>query len=226
MNVIVTGSEGLIGKSICNMFEANGHTVYRLDLSLGHDLTDELFVKTYFKNILDDIDALVNLFALNHHIDDKTSDNNLFNISLDSFKQYLDTNITALFCVCREYARTFEEGSIINFSSTYGVVSPRKDLYVDDEKHIGYSVSKSAVIMLSKHLATHLAPKIRVNTIIPGGVNHEQDNTFKTKYSLQTPLRRMMNAKELYGAIELLASKNSSYITGTEIKVDGGWTAW
>lgn len=226
MKIIVTGSEGLIGKSICNMFESNGHTVYRLDLSLGHDLTNELFVKNYFSKFTDKADALVNLFALNHHIDNKTSDNNLFNISLNSFKQYLDTNITALFCVCREYARIFKSGSIINFSSTYGIVSPRKDLYVDDEKHIGYSVSKSAVIMLTKHLATHLAPKVRVNTIVPGGVEHEQDDIFKAKYSLQAPMKRMMNVKELYGAVEFLASDRSSYITGTELKVDGGWTSW
>ena len=80
--------------------------------------------------------------------------------------------------------------------------------------------------MLSKHLATHLAPKIRVNTVIPGGVLFEQPDEFVVQYSLRTPLKRMMNPNELFGIVKYLISKESSYTTGTEIKVDGGWTAW
>ena len=80
--------------------------------------------------------------------------------------------------------------------------------------------------MLTKHLATHLAPNIRVNTIVPGGVEHTQDDEFKNRYSAQTPLGRMMNVEEVYGAVEYLISDKSSYVTGTEIKIDGGLTAW
>ena len=224
MKVIVTGSEGLIGKSLCDSLEKHNHSVLRIDLSLGHDLTDEKFVKDYF--IKNNANALVNLFALNHHIKNGNSNNNLLDITLESFKNYLDINLTALLSVCREFARNNKQGSIVNFSSTYGVTSPRLDLYNNEQKHIGYSVSKAGVLMLTKHLATHLAPDMRVNSIIPGGVEHTQDDEFKNKYSIQTPLGRMMNVEELYGAVEYLISEKSSYVTGTEIKVDGGWTSW
>jgi NAD(P)-dependent dehydrogenase (short-subunit alcohol dehydrogenase family) len=80
--------------------------------------------------------------------------------------------------------------------------------------------------MLTKHLATHLSPNIRVNTIIPGGVEHNQSPDFKDKYSSYTPMKRMMKVEELNGIVEYLISDSSSYTTGAEFKIDGGWTAW
>jgi len=138
----------------------------------------------------------------------------------------MEVNLTALFSTCREYARNNEEGSIVNFSSTYGVVSPRLDLYTNEEKHIGYTVSKTGVLGLSRHLAIHLAPKFRVNTIIPGGVKNNQTQAFLEMYSKNTPMKRMMNVKEINNIVEFLVSNKSSYMTGSEIKVDGGWTSW
>tara|TARA_R100001463_G_scaffold81682_1_gene136258 strand:+ start:656 stop:1330 length:675 start_codon:yes stop_codon:yes gene_type:complete len=224
VKIIITGSRGLIGSTLLKMLKAEGHTCHELDLALGHDLSDESFVKQFFQD--NPADALINLFALNHHVDDNDVKQNLFGISLDSFNDYLKINLTSLFSVCREFARNNDSGSIVNFSSTYGVVSPHSDMYNGSEKHIGYSVSKAGVVMLSKHLATHLAPKIRVNTVIPGGVLFEQPDEFVVQYSLRTPLKRMMNPDELFGIVKYLISKESSYTTGTEIKVDGGWTAW
>jgi len=224
MKIIITGSRGLIGSSLLEKFQNEGHDCIELDLVLGHDLSAEAFVKDFFKK--NKADALINLFALNHHVDKKGVKQNMFNISLSSFDDYLKTNLTSLFSVCREFARNNEFGSIINFSSTYGVVSPHLDMYDGCQKHIGYSVSKAGVIMLSKHLATHLAPKIRVNTIIPGGVQHQQPKTFINKYSSRTPMKRMMHPDELFGIVKYLVSEESSYTTGAEIKIDGGWTAW
>ena len=222
--VIITGSEGLIGACVKKDLINNGYECICLDYKSGHDLTDEKFVKDFFSK--NKADGLVNLFALNHHIDSDMKKTDLFNISLESFEKYMKVNLTALFSVCREYARNNDKGSVINFSSTYGISSPRKDLYVDEEKHIGYSVSKAGVLMLSRHLATHLAPKIRVNSIVPGGVYNGQGENFLRKYSYQTPMGRMMNVDEISGAVIFLLSEGSSYVTGTEIKVDGGWTSW
>ena len=222
--VIIAGSEGLIGSEVYKFLSARGYDCHCLDISLGHDLTDEEFNKQYFKQ--NKADVLINLFALNHHIDYNISKSNLFNITLDSFKKYMDVNVTALFSVCREYARNNSGGCIINFSSTYGVNSPRQDLYDGEEKHIGYSTSKAAVLMLSKHLATHLAPSIRVNTIIPGGVYNMQSDVFINKYNANTPMGRMMRVSEINGAVEYLLSDSASYTTGAELKVDGGWTSW
>ena len=220
--IIITGSSGLIGKVVTSYFKKNNEVI-ECDLSLGHDLNDELFVKDFFKR--NKANNLINLFALNHHISEGGGDN-LFDISLESFDAYLRVNLTALFSVCREFARNNEIGSIVNFSSTYGCGSPIPSMYVDGEKHIGYGVSKSGVIQLTKHLSTHLAPNIRVNCVSPGGVKFQQDDEFIKRYSEHTPMKRMMNVDELNGLLNFLCSKESSYMTGENVKVDGGWTSW
>jgi len=223
MKIIITGSEGLLGKEISKFLEKDNNII-KLDLLLGHDLTDEKFVKKWFKN--NRADGLVNCFALNDHVDSQRAKSTLYNITLDSFSEFLDVNITSLFSVCREFARNNKKGSIVNFSATTGIVSARPDLYEGAHKHPGYSVSKAGVINLTKFLAVHLAPKIRVNCIAPGGVKFKQDKGFIDKYSKFTPMNRMMQKNELNGLIEYLISKKSSYVTGSTFVVDGGWTAW
>jgi len=223
MKVIVTGSEGLLGSEITSHLEKI-HTVLQLDLSLGHDLTDEKFVKSWFQD--NHADALVNCFAINDHVGQDEKRGTLFDIPLASFSNFLEVNLTALFSVCREFARNNDSGSIINFSASTGIVSARPDLYDGYHKNIGYSVSKAGVINLTKFLSTHLAPNIRVNCISPGGVEHDQSQDFQNKYSELTPLKRMMKKHELNDLTEYLVSKKSSYITGSNIVVDGGWTVW
>ena len=223
MKIILTGSEGLIGKQLFyNLSKTND--VLKVDLSLGHDLTDEKFVKSWFKK--NKAICLINCFALNDHVDNSRKKQTIFDFSLESFSKFLDINLTALFSVCREYARNNKTGSIINFSATTGLVSARPDLYGGAHKHPAYSISKAGVINLTKFLATHLAPNIRVNCVAPGGVKHNQDSAFLKKYALHTPMKRMMNKNELDGIIEFLVSKKSSYTTGSVFVIDGGWTSW
>lgn len=224
MKIIITGSEGLIGHELSNYLGKNNE-ILKIDLALGHDLTDEVFVKKWFKE--NKADSLINCFALNDHVDKSQKRvTTLFDVSLDSFSKFLNVNLTALFSVCREYARNNEKGSIVNFSASTGIVSARPDLYNGAHKHIGYSVSKAGVINLTKFLATHLAPNIRVNCVAPGGVEHNQDKDFIKKYSALTPLQRMMKKDELNGIIEYLCSEKSSYVTGATFVIDGGWTTW
>ena len=223
MKIIITGSEGLIGKELVNHLQKN-HQILKLDLSLGHDLTDEKFVKSWFKK--NKANSLINCFAMNDHVDNKRKKQTLFNIPLDSFSNYLNVNLIALFSVCREFARNNKKASIVNFSATTGIVSARPDLYNGSHKHIGYSVSKAGVINLTKYLATHLGPSIRVNCVAPGGVKFKQDSNFIKKYSKHTPLGRMMKKNELNSLIEFLSSENSSYVTGAVMVIDGGWTIW
>ncbi|MGI0073232.1 MAG: SDR family oxidoreductase [Nitrosotalea sp.] len=223
MKIIITGSEGLLGSELSRYLKKN-NDILKLDLALGHDLTDETFVKKWFKE--NKADSLVNCFALNDHVDKTRKRATLFDVSLDSFSKFLDVNLTALFSVCREYARNNKKGTIVNFSASTGIVSARPDLYNGAHKHMGYSVSKAGVINLTKFLATHLAPNIRVNCVAPGGVEHNQDKEFIKKYSVLTPLQRMMKKDELNGIIEYLCSEKSSYVTGATFVVDGGWTTW
>ena len=221
--IIVTGSEGLLGSEICTHLEKN-YNVMRLDLKLGHNLTDEKFVKEWFKT--NPANSLVNCFALNDHVSNDEKRNTLFDITLESFSNFLKVNLTSLFSVCREFARNCNDGTIVNFSASTGLVSARPDLYNGNHKHIAYSISKAGVINMTKFLSTHLAPSIRVNCIAPGGAEHEQTEEFKKMYSNHVPLKRMMKKNEVNDLVEYLCSSKSSYVTGSTFVVDGGWTAW
>ena len=223
--IIVAGSEGLLGNEISQYFESIGSEVVRLDLKLGHDLTDEkTVIDIMMKHKLADV--LITPFAINPQPNEDTFD--LFNLPLSSLEQYLKVNLLSLFCVCREFAKICENNaSIINFSSTYGIRSPKHFIYSEDfTKHIGYSITKSGVIGLTKYLGTYLAPKIRVNAIVPGGVENGQDEKFIKNYSRNTPLNRMMQKEEIIGICKYLASDDSSYSTGSLFNVDGGWSSW
>ncbi len=223
MKIIVTGSEGLLGKEITDHLKKD-HEVMGLDLVLGHDLTDENFVKDWFSK--NKADCLVNCFAMNDHVEKGKTRGTIFDLTLESFKKFLDINLTSLFSVCREFAINNDNGSIVNFSASTGIVSARPDLYDGGHKHPAYSISKAGVINLTKFLATHLAPKIRVNCIAPGGVEFDQDDEFKQAYAALTPMKRMMKKNELNKLVEFLCTSDSSYMTGSTIVVDGGWTTW
>jgi NAD(P)-dependent dehydrogenase (short-subunit alcohol dehydrogenase family) len=223
--VIIAGSEGLIGKALNKELVKIGVKVVGLDLKLGHDFSDEKTVKEIMQ-LYKKFDVLITPFALNPQPDEKSWD--LFNLPLSSLEKYLKINLLALFSVCREFARVCNDNaSIINFSSTYGVNSPKHFIYKEGfTKHIGYTITKSGVIGMTKYLATYLAPKIRVNAIVPGGIQNNQGKDFKENYSKMTPMTRMMNAEEIIGIILYLCSDISSYTTGSILTVDGGWTAW
>jgi NAD(P)-dependent dehydrogenase (short-subunit alcohol dehydrogenase family) len=125
-------------------------------------------------------------------------------------------------------------GSIVNVSSIYGLLSPQQDLYEfrrqRDEpffKPVAYSVSKSALLNLTRYLATYWAKTgVRVNTLTLGGIFNEQPQEFLDAYGSRVPLGRMAYAAEALGAVVFLASDASSYVTGANIVVDGGWSAW
>ena len=221
--IIITGSEGYIGSNLCRFFKKN-YKILKLDIKLGHDLTDEKFVKKWFKD--NKSNYLINCFALNDHINSKRKKNTLFNFPLSSFSNYLNVNLTSLFSVCREFARNNKQGSVVNFSSYLGLVSPRPDIYGDSHKDIGYTISKFGVIGMTKYLAVHLAPKIRVNCISPGGIHQNQSKEFIKKYSKLTPMGRMMKKEEVNGLVDYLCSDKSSYVTGENFVMDGGYVSW
>lgn len=222
MKVIVTGSEGLIGQATSAYLSNAGHEVVRVDRRLGHDLSNEGFVRTWFKE--NPADALVNLFALNDHVDSTERNASYLDISLESFANYMETNVTALFSVCREFIRSNDAGVIVNASSIYGVQSPRPTLYGGGEKHAGYGVSKSAVLALSRHLAVHAAPKFRVNSVVIGGIESDQPSEFVKRYGVNVPLGRMGDKSEVGPVIEFMVTSDSQYMTGSSVTIDGGWT--
>ena len=223
--IIVAGSEGFLGDVIANSFETKGSKVIRLDLKLGHDFTNEESVKVLMEDNKD-ANVLITPFAVNPLPGEASY--NIFDMPLSVIDSYLKVNLIALFSVCREFAATCaKDSSIINFSSTYGVSSPKHFIYPDGfVKNIGYTISKAGVLGMSKYLATYLAPNIRVNTIVPGGVRADFDPAFIKKYGEMTPMKRMMEKQEILGAVHYLSSDSSSYTTGSQLAVDGGWGAW
>lgn len=221
--ITITGSEGLIGTELCKFFSKK-YDVQKLDIKLGHDLTNEDFVKKWFKK--NSSDSLINCFALNDQFEIKKKRNTLFNFPLELFSKYCEVNLTSLFSVCREYAKNNKKGNIVNFSSIYGLVSSRPELYEKSHKDIAYGISKAGVINMTKYLASHLAPNIRVNCVVPGGVKSNQNKQFIKNYSKLTPLQRMMEKNELNEIVNYLSSSQSSYVTGSVFVIDGGWTIW
>ena len=222
-DVVITGSEGIIGKTLSEYFINKGYSVSCLDLQLGHDLTDEGFVKDWFKN--NPAKALINAFALNDHINLSERKTGFREAALEDFNRMLTVNLTSLFSVCRQYIIANNSGNIVNFSSIYGVVSPEPKLYAGSEKDISYGISKAGVLQLSRHLAVHAAPSFRVNSIVLGGIEHEQGTDFIAGYSKRAPLGRMAKRTEVNGLAEFLISEESSYCTGATFTLDGGWTA-
>ena len=115
--------------------------------------------------------------------------------------------------------------SIVNISSIYGTYAPDYSIYKDTKINnpAAYSVSKAGLTYLSKWLASSLAPKIRINSISPGGIFRNQDKKFVKKYIEKTLLKRMATEDDIAGCVAFLLSSLSSYITGQDIIVDGGW---
>ena len=145
----------------------------------------------------------------------------------------INTNLNALFLITQVFVgemKKNKKGVIINTSSTYGLVSPNPSIYGNSgiNSPISYATTKSAIIGFTKYLAIHLAKyNIRVNCISPGGVkNKNQSRRFIKNYSNLTPMKRMAKNGEYASSIIYLSSDDSSYMTGANLVIDGGWTAW
>jgi len=223
-SVLVAGSRGVLGHALVSALQGCNVEVYELDLSLGHDLRDESFVEEWFDS--HSVEAVVNLFAVNDHVSTAASASELtfLNVPLKQFSSILETNVTALYGVCRNFLTRNPWGVVVNFASIYGVTVPPRGLVSDGEKNIAYGVSKAAVIQLTRHLAVYAAPRARVNCVVLGGVEHEQPLDFVERYQDRVPVGRMAKPVDVLGAVFYLISNASGYVTGSTVTVDGGWT--
>ena len=151
--------------------------------------------------------------------------------NLDTWRRALEVNLTACFDLSKGFSPLLSRsgsGSIINIASIYGINGPDFSLYEDTEmgNPAAYAASKGGLIQLTRWLSTSLAPKIRVNAVSPGGIFRNQPKSFVERYENKTPLGRMANEEDLKGIIAYLSSDLSSYVTGQNIVIDGGWTVW
>ncbi len=182
--------------------------------------------------------GLVNNAALDSPPDAPAEENGPFeNYPEKSWDTVMEVNVKGVFLCCQVVGGKMAEagrGSVINICSTYGLVSPDQNVYeyrrqagVPFYKPVAYSASKSALTNLTRYLSTYWAGRnVRVNTLTFGGVFNNQDADFLKAYTARVPLGRMAREDEYNGAIIFLLSEASSYMTGANLVIDGGWTAW
>ena len=209
-------------------------------ISIGCDITKPYSVKEIVEQV---VSELGNIHILHNNAAGKSDDLDAFftpfeEYSMRQWREIMAVNIDGMFLVAQAVGKHMVEhvegGSIIQTSSIYGILAPDQRIY-EGSSYMGrtintpavYSTSKAAVVGLTKYLAAYLADKnIRVNTLTPGGVESGQNETFKQRYSARIPFCRMAHPDEMVSALIYLSSDASSYVTGQNIIVDGGLTAW
>jgi 2-deoxy-D-gluconate 3-dehydrogenase len=187
------------------------------------------------------LDILVNSAALDPKFDPDAMKKGLApgsfeDYPLDQWNAALHVNLTGTFLMTQACVKPMidqgKKGSIINICSTYGLRGPDQRIYIKDGERVAfkpvyYTVTKAGVLGFTKYLAAYYAgTEIRVNALSPGGVFNNHEDYFVKNYSAKTILGRMARKDEMNGALLFLASDASSYMTGNNVIVDGGWTAW
>lgn len=157
--------------------------------------------------------------------------------SLETWREISAVNLDGMFLVAQQIGGRMAgrgRGSIVQTASIYGLMAPDQSIY-EGSQYLGrpintpavYSATKAGVIGLTRYLATYWAEAgVRVNCLVPGGIESGQNETFKTRYGARVPLGRMARAEEMVGAVVYLASEAASYVTGQVLAVDGGLSAW
>ena len=241
---IVTGGSGQIGREVVRGLEERGARVAVFDLEAERyrvDVTDRAAIERAVKEVareLGEPHVLVNAAALDSPPDAPPEEvGPVESYPEESFDEVMDVNVKGTFLVCQAVGTRMAKagrGSIVNISSIYGMLSPVQDLYdfrrqggEEFFKPVAYSVSKSALYNLTRYLATYWAKSgVRVNTLTLAGVWNDQPQEFVDAYTARMPLGRMAEVSEVVGPVVFLASDASSYVTGANVVVDGGWSAW
>lgn len=253
--VLITGAAGRLGKVMSETLAELGADLVLVDLlesdieSLSGKLTNRWNVKveTYCCNLenysqrSDLIDWVKgdkqNLnILINNAAFVGASDLNGWSVpfeeqTIETWQRALEVNLTSVFDLSKGLTPKLKKSghaSIINIASIYGVLGPDYSLYEGTKmgNPAAYAASKGGLIQLTRWLSTTLAPIVRVNAISPGGIFSGQPSDFVKRYESKVPLERMGSEEDLKGIIAFLASDLSSYITGQNIMVDGGWSAW
>lgn len=236
---LVTGGAGHIGRAVCDALRECGATVTALDrdaksCDLACDLSKEASTRAAVRKAaarMGGLDILVHCAAF---VGDAKSSGWAVPFrkqTVAAWDKALRVNLTSAFTLVQEARPHLEKsgcGSVVLFSSIYGLVGPDFSLYKGTPmaNPAGYGASKGGLIQLTRYLSTILAPKVRVNAISPGGVLRGQPASFRRRYQARTPLGRMAVEEDLKGAAAYLVSDASAYMTGQNLVVDGGWTAW
>lgn len=250
----VTGAAGYIGRAISDGLAELGANLILVDREtdacrrVAHDLAARWSVKAAAWSLdLEELDApglqsrtrgyfgkldiLVNCAAFVGTTNLEGWNEPFLGQSVETWRRAVEVNMTAPFILSQSLTPLLVEsghGSIINFASIYGMLGQIPSLYEGTEMNNAgaYAVAKGGLLQFTRWLATTLAPRVRVNAVTPGGVFRGQDERFVARYVERTPMRRMATEEDIKGAVAYLASDLSAYVTGQNITVDGGWSAW
>ena len=236
--VVVADINFKLAQKQAKLLKANGIDAIAHKVDITHLDSVANMVETCV-NHFGKLDILVNSAALDPKFDPdniKAQSSNAFETyPLETWKNAVDVNLTGTFLAtqaCAKQMLTQNYGVVINICSTYGLAGPDQRLYERPDgsqqfKPVYYTVTKAGILGLTRYLATYYAGKpIRVNALTPGGIYNQHDEAFVEKYAARTVIGRMAHLDEMNGAIVFLASEASSYMTGSNLVVDGGWTAW
>jgi NAD(P)-dependent dehydrogenase (short-subunit alcohol dehydrogenase family) len=257
--IVITGVSGGLGSVYARAFLDAGSKVVGLDITKSialqeivnkypenfffqlTDITDKSALQDSLQATLKKfkkITVLINNAAIDSPPSADQTENGPFeSYSEESWDKVLDVNLKSVFLCCQVFGghmASKKQGSVINISSIYGLVSPDQSIYSyrrkdDNEsffKPIAYSASKSGVLNLTRYLATYWAhSNVRVNSLTLAGVFNDQDDEFLAAYCKRIPIGRMANSSDYNGAVLFLSSQASSYMTGSNLIIDGGWTA-
>lgn len=249
--ILLVGATGVLGRGYAKAFIDQGARLAIADhagsdvlayaseigaTGISMDVSDESSVKAGVKDAFEALggfDGVVNNAAITGEALANTGDAfaPFEDYPLELWRKTLDINLTGTFLVAREAGKRMlgQGGSLVNVASIYGVVGPDHRIYEGQpfKSFAAYSASKSGVLGLTRWLATWWGPKgIRVNCVTPGGVFNGHSDGFVAAYSNRTPMGRMANRTELVGIMLYLLSDASSYCTGQNFIVDGGFSAW
>lgn len=247
--VVITGACGLIGRETVTQFVDRGAKVVIVDVDAGKPLEFALAIgegatgKVVDVSKANDVEGLLKFVLDTHGRADVLINNHQYKpqgfleAQPETFPEELwdavmDVNLKGTFLTCRDFGAQMlkqGKGSIINFASTYGVVSSNPALYTDNSlgNPLAYTASKGGVVMLTKYLGAYWASRgVRVNAVTPHGVWNHHEDEFVDRFSAMSPMKRMSKAQEVVGSVLYLASDASSYVTGSNLLVEGGWTAW
>lgn len=235
--VVVADVQGSSAHKVAEEVKHNGDQALAVEVDISnppavHRMMDQIMA-TY-----DDLDILVNCAAIDPKFDPehREKESSAFETyPYAAWQEALNVNLSGVFLVTQAAVKPMlkkESGVIINVGSIYGMVGPDQRIYEREDqpaqyKPVHYSVTKAGLLGLTRYLAAYYRNKsIRVNALSPGGVFLDHEEAFVESYSARTILGRMAGEDELNGALLFLASDASSYMTGANLVVDGGWTAW
>lgn len=238
--IVVTGGSGLIGSSIINRLCNDGAICINADLNgvaassaivKQCDVTDCQSVNQlieYLMTVYGRIDGWVN------NAYPRTADwgAKFENVPLDSWRMNVDMQLNSIFYICQKVLPIMQQqayGSIVNIASIYGIVGNDFTIYENTgglTSPAAYSAIKGGLINFSRYLASYYGKYgVRINCVSPGGIIDQQHPNFIQQYSVKVPLRRLGKPAEISPGVSFLLSDDSSYITGHNLIIDGGWTS-